>query len=60
MRRALSKGFSTKSATPLRIRATASGTVDQAVMTTMGSAGAAARTRSTSSRPSWPEVVSRA
>ena len=51
---ALSQGFSMKSQTPSRMVATASGTVDQAVITMIGTCGSAARTRETSSRPPGP------
>ena len=59
-RRSLSQGFSTKSRAPDRIAWTAISTLPQAVMTTTGRVLSRAWIRARSSRPSSPEVVSRA
>ena len=59
-RRAFSQGFWIKSRAPRRIASTATSTLPQAVITTTGSVISAPCMRDKRSRPSWPEVVSRA
>ena len=59
-RRALSQGFWMKSRAPRRIASTASSTEPQAVITTIGRVASEACTRFSRSRPSSPDVVSRA
>ena len=59
-RRAFSQGFCTKSRAPRRMASTATSTVAHAVMTTTGSSGSRPRMRESRSRPSCPDVVSRA
>ncbi len=56
---ASSQGFWTKLFAPRRMASTAVSMLPQPVMTTTGSVASWLRTRSSSSRPSRPEVVSR-
>ena len=58
--RGFSHGLATKSRAPRRIASTASSTLAQAVITTMGSVQSTACSRLRRSSPSCPEVVSRA
>jgi hypothetical protein len=58
--RAFSHGFWTKSRAPRRIASTATSTLPHAVMTTTGRVASIDCARVSRSRPSWPDVVSRA
>ncbi len=59
-RRAFSHGFWMKSRAPRRIASTASSMLPQAVITITGREESTSWMRARRSRPSWPEVVSRA
>ena len=58
--RLFSHGFCTKSRAPRRIASTATSTLPQAVITTMGRVESCDRSCEMRSSPSWPDVVSRA